>query len=31
MDFLGDVEKNYESWDFKWENEPQQSPLNEQI
>lgn len=25
MDFLGDVEKNYKSWDFKWENEPQQS------
>ncbi len=25
MDFLGDVEKSYKSWDFKWENEPQQS------
>ena len=25
MDFLEDVEKNYKSWDFKWEDEPQQS------
>ena len=25
MDFLEDVDKKYESWDFKWENEPQQS------
>lgn len=25
MDFLEDVDKKYESWDLKWENEPQQS------